>query len=121
MKGCDFAAERGPLFLRLNAAPESELLFPFASFVSGTAARRPPARPQGHSLPHGVPIPHLGEILHIHFPRIGRESGLGEIKKHRRTWYSHTHTYGSTKHRQAAGCIAAWVVPWAAVATSQVA
>lgn len=121
MKGCDFAAERGPLFLRLNAATESELLFPFASFVSGTAARRPPARPQGHSLPHGVPIPHLGEILHIHFPRIGRESGLGEIKKHRRTWYSHTHTYGSTKHRQAAGCIAAWVVPWAAVATSQVA
>lgn len=83
--------------------------------------RRAPARPQNHSLPHGVPIPHLGGILHIHFPRIGRESGLGEIKKHR-TWYTHIHTHmAAQKHRQAAGCIAAWVVPWAAVATSQVA
>lgn len=120
MKGCDFAAERGPLFLRLNAAPESGLPFLFASFVSGTAARRPPARATESLAPPRGARPSPGEIVHLHFPQIGRENGLGEIKKHR-IWYTHTHTYGSTKHRQAAGCIAAWVVPWAAVATSQVA
>lgn len=57
MKGRDFAAERGPLFLRLKTSPENGLLFLLVSFISGTAVRRPPARPQDHSLPHGESPP----------------------------------------------------------------
>lgn len=67
-------------FLRLN-----HLVF---CLIVGTTVRRPPARPPDHSFPHGG-LPSPREIVHLHFPPIGCESGLGEIRKHR---FGTTHT-----------------------------
>lgn len=43
------------------------LLFLLGFFLSGTAVRRPPARPQDHSFPHGGPFPHLGRMFTFAF------------------------------------------------------
>lgn len=119
MKSLDFAAERGPLFSRLKTSPENGLLFLLVSIISGTvvrrpAVRRPPARPQDHSLPHGEPATHLGEIIHLHCPRIGRESGLGEIKKHRLGTPTPTHTAAQSTGRRLAALPPGWFhgPPW---------